>query len=176
MDSTDLAARARAAYERGRLQRALLEALWLGPLVAFALWRCRSLSATCVASLVLLGLAIALRWRGGVWGRAVLPSVLVSLPAVVVPALLCDAMGACAPGSMAWCFAICPAAGLVAGALLGSWAARQGEDRGRALLAGAAIVLACGTLGCAVFGVAGVAAMWLGALASGPVLLWARAR
>jgi hypothetical protein len=165
--------RARGAYELGRLRSAAREALLLTPLVALALWHCRHVTVTCAASLALMALVAALRWRGGTWGRAVAPALVAGLPAALLPLLGPWLDGARLASLCGW---ICPAAGLLAGAMLGSWCRRQGDDRGPALVASGAVVLLLGALGCGAFGAADVLGMWLGAaIVAVPVALLHRA-
>ena len=165
--------RARTAYELGRLRSAAGEAMLLSPLVGLALWHCQHVTATCAGSLVLLAVVAALRWRGGTWGAAVGPALVAGLPAAVLPVFAPLLERSQVP---MLCQVICPAAGLLAGLVLGSWCRRQGAARGAALLASGAVVLALGALGCGVFGGAGVLGMWLGAaLVAVPTTLWAPA-
>jgi hypothetical protein len=174
MEPSELSDRARWAYERARMRSALVDALALTPLVLLALFRCQHLTPTCLASVALLGLTAGFRYRGGIWGRSVVPALISALPALLIPPLLPASMVACVAGhAFPPCLFICPLAGLFAGALLGTWSARQGPERDKALVAGTAILLACGTLGCGVFGITGVAGLLVGAVASTPIAILA---
>lgn len=163
MTSTEaLPARARAAYERGRLLTASREALWVVPFAALAIARCSRVSLSCAAAVLLFSTLVVFRWRGGVWGRTALVSALAALPALLLPVLpICLGCGQEAIARL--CAVLCPAMGLLAGALLGRWSARQGADRNRALLGGGLVIGACGALGCGVAGLAAIGGMWFGA-------------
>ncbi len=124
--------RARGAYELGRLRAGALEALRLTPLVVLAFWHCQHPTVTCAASLALMLLVAALRWRGGTWCRAVAPALVAGLPAALLPLLGPWLDGAWLASACGW---LCPATGLLAGAMLGSWCRRQGSERGEALIA-----------------------------------------
>jgi len=171
-----LPSRARAAYERGRWRTAAAEALWLVPFIALAVRHCTHLSIGCVASLALLACVGTLRWRGGIWGRAAVVGAIAALPALLMPLLLPCCID-CPPNlSAQTCGLLCGTLGLFSGALLGSWSARQGTDRHRALIGGGLVLAACSALGCDMVGLAAIGGLWIGAtVATASALSWARA-
>jgi hypothetical protein len=167
IDSSPERARARRAYELGRWRLALRVApAVLGMLVlSFRVGSHPVL--TVLAGATLLGLALAFRWRGQVWGRAVMPGLLAGSAPLVLPPLLRSA-GHCCIGNTCWSFCMlgCTLGGLLAGVAIGVASAREKE--GRLKFLGAATVLAglAGSLGCAIVGAAGIAGMALAVILS----------
>jgi hypothetical protein len=160
-----LAARARAAYERGRLRWALGRAAAAAALSAIALIGCPSHAApaACVAALGVL-LAACL-WRGGAWALGAR----LGFAAGLAPCLLPAAARAAHVCNASICLAmpaICVGGGVVAGLLLGWLGPRQpGHADRRFWLAAASAVLLAGATGCLAAGLAGLGGMALGLLA-----------
>jgi hypothetical protein len=166
MESADLAARARRAYEVGRLRWALQIGWVVVALVAVsfvAAGRSRLSAATGVA---LLATATALRWRGRVWGAAVRAGVGAGMiPFALLLGLKCSAGYFCAfGGCLPHCVRFCGLGGLAAGVLLASHARRRDDDAAAFLIAGSAVAVLTGMLGCFVGGLAGIGWMILGEL------------
>jgi len=175
MEPSDAAllARARRAYEQGRLQAALWRAAPLVPVVAWTWSWCRypALAALCGAALV--ALTVAFRWRGQVWGRAVLPGLAAGLAPLVLPWLMRGASEVCV-GEMccSLCLLGCVGGGSLAGVLVGRRAAALDEGRGTFLAAAGALALLAGAPACAFAGVIGLAGLLIGfAGGTAPVLL-----
>jgi len=168
-----LVARARRAYERGRLQAALW---WAAPLALLAAWTaswCRypALAVACGAALVLL--TVAFRWRGQVWARAVWPGLAAGLPPLVLPFLMREASQVCV-GEVccSLCLVGCVGGGALAGVLVGRRAASLGEGRGAFLAAAGTLALLTGAPACAFAGVIGLAGLLLGfAGGTAPVMI-----
>jgi hypothetical protein len=160
-----LAARARAAYERGRLRWALGRAAAAAALSAVALIGCPSHAApaACVAALGVL--IAACLWRGGAWAHGAR----LGFAAGLAPCLLPGAARAAHVCTARICLgmpATCLAAGVAAGLLLGWLGPRQrSHGDGRFWLAAASAVLLAGATGCLAAGLAGLGGMALGLLA-----------
>jgi hypothetical protein len=178
---SSLEARARRAYELGRLRAGLARAAWLIPIVALSiLWRGRPADALALGALVAAVVA-AFHWAGGTLARAVVPGLVAGLPPVILPLLLrCCGNTACP--EMAWddpqlrVMAIaCLASGAAAGAVVAWWASRLEEGRAGAAAAAGILAIAVGALGCSVIGTAGLAGLVAGLLvAGGPAVVLAR--
>lgn len=170
-------ARARGAYERGRLWVGLRRVWPIAFLVLAALWL-HSASATRIAAVAAV-LAIALvvtGWRGAGWARGALPGVLGGLPAFFVPYLVAPAGSSCdrcAHPDAHWstCLALCFAASLTTGVVLAVMARRDRDPRG--FIGSAALVgVLTAAITCSLAGAAGLGGIALGVLASSlPVLL-----
>src|SRR5215831_8029827 len=105
MTAVDLAARARRAYERGRLRWVLRWALAAAAVSALAIAGCpeRRGPEACAALFVVL-LTVCL-WRGGPWARGARLGFFAGLAPCLVPAAvravhLCDLCGVNALGTM----------------------------------------------------------------------------
>jgi len=158
-----LSARARRAYEQGRLQAALWRAAPLVPLVAWTCSWCRYpvLAAGCGVALVVL--TVAFLWRGQLWGRAVAPGLAAGLAPLVLPLLMRGASEVCV-GEMccSLCLVGCVGGGVFAGALVGRRAAALAEGRGAFLAAAGTLALLAGAPACAFAGAMGLAGLLAG--------------
>ena len=177
MEPTELRARARRAYEFGRVRlgaRACGAAMLIA---AAALALGRPLFPTALLALSLGVVAAALAFRGGAGGRAVWPGLAAGTGAMLLPLGVTTA--GCAmfgPACMRFCLPACVVAGCVIGAALALLAAREERGPREFLLAGTAIAALTAALGCTLAGAAGVAGMAVGTLAMGaPVWIAARA-
>jgi hypothetical protein len=165
MESADLAARARRAYEAGRLRWALQIGWIVVALVAVSFVAASPSAVTAVAGVVLLATVTALRWRGQELTAAVRVGLLAGLiPFALLLTLKCTAAVCCAMGGalgncMAHCKLFCGFGGLAAGVLLASRAQKVDGSALRFLVAGSAVAALTGLLGCFVGGVMG--AMWM---------------
>jgi len=180
IDSTDdaLLARARGAYERGRLVYGM-HALWLAaPMIALSLTMAPERGLSFGAGGLLVALAVGLRYRGGAMGRAVIPALLAGLPPLLMP-LLMRAGGHCCIAGACWpvCMIGCIVGGASAGLMIGFSSVLEREGRGSFLIAATTIAGLSGVLGCAIVGAAGMAGMLLAVIAaSWPVAMLSRAR
>lgn len=160
-----LAARARTAYERGRLRRALARAAAAAAIAAVAMAGCPSPAApaACVAALGVL--VAACLWRGGAWAHGAR----LGFAAGLAPCLLPAAARAAHACNTALCVSmpsLCLVAGAMAGLLLGWLGPRlRGHGDRRFWLGAAGVVLLAGATGCLAAGLAGLAGMALGLLA-----------
>ena len=172
----NVAARARTAYERGRLRWALGRAAAAAAISAVALVGCPSHAAPAACAAALGVLLAACLWRGGAWAHGARLGFVAGLAPCLLPAAA-RAAHAC-NGSICLAMpAICIAAGVAAGLLLGWLGPRQrGHDDRRFWLAAASAALLAGATGCLAVGLAGLGGMALGLLAGAAApLLAARA-
>jgi hypothetical protein len=169
MDWTDdaLRARARRAYELGRLRRASHVLVAVAPMIALSLVVCHRPAWSALGGAALLALAVGFRWRGGAAGRAVLPGLVAGSAPPVLPFLL-RTSGYCCVGGVCWsvCMLGCIAGGAFAGAAIGIASAAEREQRWHFIGAAAALAAALGVLGCALVGAAGIAGMALAVVSS----------
>lgn len=172
-----VSARARRAYERGRLLRGLGYTWPLLGLIPAALWlHAASLGRIALVAAALAIALVAAAWRGRGWARGALPGVLGGLPAFFVPYLVAPAGSSCercAHPDAHWstCLALCFAASLSTGVVLAVLARRDRDPRGFA--ASAALMAALtAAITCSLAGAAGLGGVALGVTAASlPVLL-----
>jgi len=167
---TDLAQRARRAYEWGRLRFALrLAPIVAGAaVVAFACGRPFDLCGLLGGALLLV--AVGLTFLGGSAAGGVVPGLVAGLAPL---ALLVRTVGHACVGNS--CMALCMPACIAGGALAGAFIATR---RGDAWFLLVALLVAglTGSLGCTMAGMSGVLGMLGGALLAGaPVLALRRA-
>ncbi|OLC74630.1 MAG: hypothetical protein AUH83_09450 [Deltaproteobacteria bacterium 13_1_40CM_4_68_19] len=170
-----LQARARRAYELGRL----LAALRLAPFVlaaAVAAIACgRPFPVTCALALPLLLLSVGLAYAGGPAGRAVVPGLLAGAGALAAPLLMATVGHACfGPACMSLALPACVAGGGLAGVVIARTTVRRDADL-PFVLGALAVAALTGALGCTLAGAAGVLGMLAGVVVAGaPVLVAAR--
>jgi hypothetical protein len=173
-----LFARARSAYERGRMVHGL-QASWLAvPMIALSLTMAPRPQLSLGAGALLLALAIGLRFRGGPTGRAVVPALLAGMAPLLMP-LLMRAGGHCCVAGACWpvCMIGCIVGGASAGLMIGFASVLEREGRGQFLIDATVIAGLSGVLGCAIVGAAGMAGMLLAVIAaSWPVAMLNQAR
>ena len=170
-----LEARARRAYETGRLRWSLRPAapILAAAAVAIACGRPAGLSIALAAAL--LPLAVGLSFAGGPAGRAVRPGLLAGTFPFAMPLLVQTAGHLCLGDQcMSFCLPACVLGGAIGGGLIALRSAREGEGAAF-LISGVAIAALLGSLGCTLAGLGGVAGMLGGVLVAGaPVLVAAR--
>lgn len=173
MDPTDLLrARAREAYERGRLSRSIVFALPLGMIavVACLLGAAPRTAGLCGATLV--AAAALFLWRGRSLGRSVFPGVVAGLVPLAC-ALTARSIGHVCTGErcLSMCVPACALGGFVAGLLL----ARAGRGAAQPVaffLGGGGLTILVGALGCSCVGSGGVLGLAVGlATTLSPALL-----
>jgi hypothetical protein len=177
-DTAALRSRARGAYERSRLGLGVRAALPVLPMAALSLLVCERPALTLACGGLLFVLAVALRARGGSYGRALVPGLLAGSAPLILPLVL-RASGHCCIGGACWslCMLGCTLGGLVAGVAIGVAAAMERDQRGAFLLSATLVAGLAGVLGCAMAGASGIAGMALAiAGASIPTAIAARAR
>jgi hypothetical protein len=169
MESADtLAARARRAYEGGRLRWALQIGWIVLPLIAISFVAVGASPVSAATGALLLATATLLRWRGQTASAAVRAGLAAGLiPFALLLTLKCGAGAFCALGGcMAHCARFCGFGGLAAGVLLALRARRHAEHVVQFLVAASAIAALTGLLGCFIGGLTGMAWMLLGELAA----------
>lgn len=178
MDSSELARRARWAYEQGRLVRALpLGGYGVVLMLCAAALSTRTSVWMWVLGALFTGLLVAYGWRGGVLGRAVVPGVLGGVLPLLVPPLVMASGHMCASGCRAFCVWACVGGGVLAGVLITRAASAVPQARrGGFVLAAGVLASLCGALTCVLYGLSGVIGVMTGlVLASAPVLVLRRA-
>lgn len=181
MVSTDYAlhrTRARRAYELGRWRHGLRVAPFVLAMVALSVAMGGSPWLAASAGVALLGVAVTFRWRGQVWGRAVMPGLLAGSAPLVLPPLLRSAGSCCIDGTCwSFCMLGCTLGGLLAGVAIGIASAAEKDGRAKFLVAATLLAGLAGVLGCSIVGAAGVAGMALSViLSSVPAAAVARLR
>jgi len=162
MDKTDnFKTKLKRAYEFGRLK----SSLW--PLIPAMIFACLGVEvchsddlAICLS--VIIGVsAIFFLWKGGNFGKAVIPALLLSTLAIVGPYLAHAAGICCQYGAE---LQICIGTGLVLGFVHGYAPARNKNLGFKYLFAGLVIIGVGGAIGCSYMGMAGVAGVLVGIL------------
>jgi hypothetical protein len=171
---TELLARAKRAYEIGRLRRAVCLAALAAPMVGLSYLGCGHGSVSIGVGALLALLVAVLVWRGGAAAGGVLPGLLAGAAPLLAPLLV----GGCCAAGPGVCLAACGGGGLLGGIVIAASALRRESGRPAHVMAAGAIAALAGSLGCAMAGAVGVAAMLAGvALVPLPVALraaWAR--
>ncbi len=102
VNEAELISRARRAYEWGRLRVAFRIAWFVVPLIVVSLVACSVPARTIATGVLLLVVAVGMRWRGGVPGQAVQLGILAGLGAFSAPLLAnaVEALPGIPPGSV----------------------------------------------------------------------------
>jgi hypothetical protein len=139
---------ARGAYERGRFLAATRVALIVVPIAVLCAFETRSFLRTGVLGLILLTLAVSIRWRQH-HGFSVVSTGLRSGALPLAAALgLCRFMPSCPPDVA---LALCSSAGLLAGTVAGR-SLISIDTRWLQRLSAAAVAAMTAALGCLAFG------------------------
>jgi hypothetical protein len=165
----DLLRRARQSYELARWAKGLRAAALVVPMAVVSLGGCGHRETALAIAAVLAVLAAALVWRGGVAGRGVVPGLVAGVVPLGFPLVACplsERFGAAHLPVL-----ICVAGGVVSGAIVAAYAAREPSDRARFVVSAGLIAGVAGSMGCAILGLGGVAAMGVGLALSTPVAL-----
>jgi hypothetical protein len=169
-----LSARARRAYEMGRLRTALPAVAFAVPMVALSLALCDRPAATAGCGLALVAVLITAAWRGRPYARGARAGLVAGLGPLLLPMATCFHL--CAGGVCLLAPTACVLAGLAGGAAIGVHARHRvptGPDAGGYLVAALAVGALVGSLGCVIAGLGGVVGMVVGlALGTAPVLWW----
>jgi hypothetical protein len=169
-----LQARARSAYERGRLRAALPLTATSVPMVALALLATGRLAATLAGGALLAALLAAASWRGQDFARGARTGLLAGLGPYLLPLATRCTAHLCVDGVCLLYPAVCISGGVLAGLAVVFLARRAVPRAPSAAYVGAALAVAglAGSLGCVMAGAVGVFGM-AGGLAVGatPLLL-----
>lgn len=163
-------ARSRRLYEWSRVRKGLQCALWAAPAVALALWG-GSPRATLFLAPLILAVCVALVWRGGAAGRAVIPG----LVGGVLPIFVRIGIGCCAlESAMGHAVFASLMGGIIGGlavAAFGFWLRKSFSE----VLWVGALVGITGSMGCALFGLGELLGLAVGlALGALPIMLLTR--
>jgi hypothetical protein len=162
------------AYEQGRVRTAARIGLLVIPMAALCLVEATGRQACACLAVLLLALAVWLRWRDRRGMEAVTTGLLAGTIPLVVGLILARLDIDChAPGTQTLCAALSASLGLAAGVFIALREARRKARSGSWLVAGSIAVLAA-SMGCLRLGIASVISVALG-LAVGAALAAARA-
>lgn len=160
-----LSARARRAYELGRLRWAMRVAWIVLPLVAISFAAVGGSPVSAATGALLLVTATALRWRGHASTAAVRAGLAAGLiPFALLLTLKCGGALCMLGDCMTHCARFCAFGGLAAGVLLAIRARAHHTHVVEFLAAASTIAALTGLLGCFVGGLTGMAWMLLGEL------------
>lgn len=169
-----LSARARRAYEMGRLRSALPSLALAVPMVGLSIVLCDRPTASAGCGLALAAVLLAAAWRGQPFARGARAGLVAGLGPLLLPMATCFHL--CAGGVCLLAPTACVVAALAGGAALGLYARHRlpgGPDAGGYLSAAMAVAALVGSLGCVIAGVSGIVGMVAGlAIGTVPVLWW----
>lgn len=165
-DSAALSARARRAYEWGRVRHAAMRAGWLAPVFLLALLGCRAPVQSLFWGAALVLLVAACLWRGQDYALGVWPGVVAGAFPLLIPMLLRVTHTACSGGR---CYTIptcCVLGGLAAGLVLGLLAPTPRPGRLTPFITACAVAAVAGAAGCVLYGFVGATIMVAGLVAA----------
>ena len=169
-----LSARARRAYERGRLLSALPAVAFALPMVALSVVLCDRPAASAGCGLALVVVLLAAAWRGQPFARGTRAGLVAGLGPLLLPMATCFHL--CAGGVCLFAPTACVVAAMLGGAALGLYARRRVAGRPEAggyLVTALGVAALVGSLGCVIAGASGLIGMAIGlALGTAPVLWW----
>jgi hypothetical protein len=173
-----LLARARGAYELGRLRAASRVGWVVAPVALIAAPVGGQPAFTASMAVALFMVAGALLWRGQEYGQAVVTGMLAGAAPLLLALFMRGAGHEC---QREFCFSanipMVVAGGLVAGAAVALRAARLAARRLAFVLSGCLIAGITGSLACIFSGLAGLVGMSIGVVAgSAPVFVWGSLR
>lgn len=168
-----LEARARRAYERGRLVWGVKRAAWVAAVAGLALLTCANLAVTAGCVFALGALVTALLWRGQEFADGVRPGLVAGLVPFVLP-VLSQATGYFCSATVCLVLpTVCVAGGIVGGAVLGLQGRRPFGDHLGFWVSAISVTAVLGSVGCLMAGLAGVLGLALGLLlGAAPVLAY----
>jgi hypothetical protein len=169
-----LSARARRAYEMGRLRAALPTVALTVPMVGLSLALCDRPAATAGCGAALIAVLLTAAWRGQPYARGARAGLVAGLGPLLLPMATCFHL--CAGGVCLLAPTACIVAALAGGAALGLYARHRvptGAGARGYLLAAVGVAALVGSLGCVIAGLSGVVGMLAGlAVGTMPVLWW----
>jgi hypothetical protein len=171
--SDDLKARARRAYEHGRLRRAVSVAVVIPPVASLAFVQCVDPRASVVCAIALALLIAALLHRGQDWGRGARAGLVAGMAPFAFPIAI-ETLGSPALCELLPWF--CGAGGICAGLVLASRRRVHVEKPSNYWIAAALVAALAGAVGCLIAGAAGLLGLAAGlAIGAAPALVLARA-
>jgi hypothetical protein len=173
-----LEARARRAYERGRVRAALPTAALAVPMTVLSLLLCGREAATLVCGTLLAAALVGALWRGQEVSRGARVGLLAGAGPFALPLALQCTTHACVGGTCLLFPGVCIAGGILAGLAVAAPALRRVPAPASWGYVLPALVVAglAGSLGCVMAGTVGVVGMAGGmALGTAPLLLRASA-
>jgi hypothetical protein len=169
-----LSARARRAYEMGRLRSALPAVALAVPMVGLSIVLCDRPTASAGFGLALVAILLATAWRGQPFERGARAGLVAGLGPLLLPMATCFHL--CAGGVCLLAPTACIVAALVGGAALGLHARHHisaSPDAGSFMVTALAVAALVGSLGCVIAGLSGIVGMVIGlALGTVPVVWW----
>ena len=169
----DLRARARRAYERGRLRRALPVAVAIPPVASLAFVQGVEPLPSVLCAIALAIAVAVLLYRGQDWGRGARAGLAAGMAPFAFPILVE------ASGSPALCELLpwfCAAGGVCAGLVLASRRRALVKKPSAYWIAAALVAALAGAVGCLIAGVAGLLGLAAGlAVGAAPALVLAKA-
>jgi hypothetical protein len=170
-----LLARARHAYERGRVWHGMWTSGAVLPMAALSWYACGNPGATAMGATTLVALVAAAVWRGQEAGRGARLGLLAGGPALLSCAQVASAGHLCTANVCLLFPVACLLGGVVAGILVGVLAVRRGLPPLGFFTAVLTAWLAA-SLGCVMAGPTGIAVLVLGmGFGLTPTLVWRRA-
>lgn len=170
-------ARARRAYELGRLGSALGRSVLLLPL-PWLVFLCCADPGRSIATVVSLVAAVAFcLWRGGPLRRGVRPGLIAGAVPLSIPLIAMTTGRLCAAGRCLLDPTVCILAGVAGGVALALFAPRPRDAHGIPLVTASLIAGLAGSVGCWMYGLVGIGGMVVGLVAgAAPVLALRKAR
>jgi hypothetical protein len=172
VSESTLMARARRAYELGRLRMAVSVSALVVPMAGLSLVCCNNTPATLAGAGLLAMLVAALVWRGEGFARGVKPGLLAGLPPLVMPVIIKLGVHPCFDGVCQLAQTACIAGGIAGGIMLVAFDYQRRESRRTTVVCALLIAGVAGSLGCMIGGIAGLVGMTIGMIAgAAPVLV-----
>ena len=171
-----LTARARRAYEGGRLTSAAVRTLALVPLPVIGLGcGCQPRTVVLAGSIFLASVFFCF-WRGGDFRRGAIPGIAAGLVPLLTPTVLQAGAHACQVGTCGMMTYACAAGGLLGGALLAWLAPFPRSSNTLSFVVACSVAGLAGAIGCMAYGAIGLAVMVAGlAVGSLPAFAFRRA-
>lgn len=169
-----LEARARRAYEGGRLAWGLKRAVVVAALAGLALPSCSNLAATAGCVVLLAFVVTALLWRGEELAEGVRPGLVAGLVPFVLPVVSQATGYFCSATVCLFLPTVCVAGGVVGGAALGAQGRRPFGDHLGFWISAVSVTAVLGSVGCLMAGLAGIAGLAVGLLLGAAPVLFAR--
>lgn len=164
MGPDDFRARARRAYEWGRLRHATVSA-WPALLLAFAsVWLCHETSLSAGIGATLFASLTSLVWYGPTTTHAARAGLRAGIMAFAVPVIVFSSH--IAPNTLSAMLVVNGGSGIGVGILLNIESVRLQTQRNLFLGCASVVATLCGMLGCLLFGPMGLAGMAAGVLLS----------